>query len=231
MQTKHNPTEVGKRIREVRMKLGYSMDEFAARIDGKAKSGTVSNWETGKNLPNNERLKRIAELANISVAELIGNSSNNLKNKVIQYVEEIMNVEIQEMQSQKYKELYDIPFKRAAIEMLLEQCNFDNLTDIGIRREIKLRLDEYLDKVVATKRYMPHSNSNAISLISDTLIKVMKEQLDDYFKIGKDRIDRSYLKIEEINPDLSNVLYNEMHDILSKALNDINQLNTKYSND
>lgn len=47
------------------------MSEFASRIDGKAKSGTISNWETGKNLPNNERLKRIAEIGNIDVNELL----------------------------------------------------------------------------------------------------------------------------------------------------------------
>ena len=61
----------GKKIKSIRMQRGETMEEFASRIDDKAKSGTVSNWETGKNLPNNERLKKIAELANISVNELL----------------------------------------------------------------------------------------------------------------------------------------------------------------
>lgn len=68
---KPDPTEVGLRIKEIRLKLGYSMDEFASRIDDKAKSGTVSNWETGKNLPNNKRLNRIAELGNVSLLYLL----------------------------------------------------------------------------------------------------------------------------------------------------------------
>lgn len=32
------------------------MDAFAARIDEKAKSGTVSNWETGKNLVHHQKM-------------------------------------------------------------------------------------------------------------------------------------------------------------------------------
>lgn len=71
MNTEINKTEVGKRIRSIRQSLGLSMDAFAERIDNKAKSGTVSNWETGKNLPNNERLKRIATLGNKSLTYLL----------------------------------------------------------------------------------------------------------------------------------------------------------------
>lgn len=71
MELAPNPKEVGKRIRNIRQQLGLSMEGFAARIDDKAKSGTVSNWETGKNLPNNERLKRISELGNVSLSYLL----------------------------------------------------------------------------------------------------------------------------------------------------------------
>lgn len=68
---KPNPTEVGLRIKEIRLNLGYSMDEFASKIDGTAKSGTISNWETGKNLPNNKRLKRISEIGGVSLSYLL----------------------------------------------------------------------------------------------------------------------------------------------------------------
>lgn len=47
------------------------MDDFGKKIDDKVKSGTVSNWETGKNLPNNKRLVTIAKLGGISVDELL----------------------------------------------------------------------------------------------------------------------------------------------------------------
>lgn len=63
--------QVGFRIKEIRQNLGLSMSAFATKIDNKAKSGTVSNWETGKNLPNNERLKKIADLGNTTIKELL----------------------------------------------------------------------------------------------------------------------------------------------------------------
>lgn len=79
MDKPYDLKEVGKRIRKIRISLGLSMEEFAKKIDEKAKSGTVSNWETGKNLPNNERLKKIADLGNINVEYLLsGNPFDNL---------------------------------------------------------------------------------------------------------------------------------------------------------
>lgn len=68
---------IGSRIRAVRLKLGLSMEEFIERIDnkpGKGRSGTVNNWESGKNAPNKQRLKRIAELGGVSVEYLINGS-------------------------------------------------------------------------------------------------------------------------------------------------------------
>lgn len=78
-----NKSTVASNIRRVRQELGLSMDEFASRIDDRAKSGTVSNWETGKNLPNNERLKKIADLGNITIDELLYGSKEDYVHQVI----------------------------------------------------------------------------------------------------------------------------------------------------
>ena len=74
--TPNDPKSVGQRIRNIRQILGDSMEQFAKKIDDKAKSGTVSNWETGKNLPNSKRLKRIAELGNVTVDYLLTGKSD-----------------------------------------------------------------------------------------------------------------------------------------------------------
>lgn len=76
MSLEADPKVVGSRIRDIRTRLGLSMAAFAEKIDQyenvkKTKSGTVSNWETGKNLPNNNRLVRIAELGGVTVDELL----------------------------------------------------------------------------------------------------------------------------------------------------------------
>lgn len=64
-----NPVEVGQRIKKIRNQKGLSQKEFAKRT--KSTIPAISNWENGRNLPNKERLKSIADLANISVDELL----------------------------------------------------------------------------------------------------------------------------------------------------------------
>lgn len=82
LMTPEQLKELGERIKFVRTQLGLTMEEFIQRIDGKdgkGRSGTVNNWETGKNAPNKRRLKRIAELGNISVPYLQGVKPELLK--------------------------------------------------------------------------------------------------------------------------------------------------------
>lgn len=78
----YDAKKVGERIKELRLNLGLNMTAFGKAIDdynpnGKTKSGTVSNWETGKNLPNNERLKKIAELGGTTVVELLSGTEKD----------------------------------------------------------------------------------------------------------------------------------------------------------
>lgn len=82
---------VGERIKRIRKdKLGVSMSEFALLIDEKAKSGTVANWETGKNRPNSERLKAIAELGNTTVNQILNSNplSDYSTDELIQELEQ-----------------------------------------------------------------------------------------------------------------------------------------------
>nr|WP_252192369.1 helix-turn-helix transcriptional regulator [Secundilactobacillus kimchicus] len=79
----HDPkpaNTLGQKIRELRLAQNLSMEEFIERIDGKpgkGRSGTVNNWEKGKNRPNKMRLKRIAQIAGVEPDEFLkgGDSS------------------------------------------------------------------------------------------------------------------------------------------------------------
>ena len=62
--------EVGERILKIRKSYGYSMKEFGEAV-GHAPKGSVNSWEKGVNLPNEERLKQIASMGNMSVNELL----------------------------------------------------------------------------------------------------------------------------------------------------------------
>lgn len=44
---------VGNRIKSIRKEKGLTMEEFGKKLN--TSKGAVNNWETGKNLPNNER--------------------------------------------------------------------------------------------------------------------------------------------------------------------------------
>jgi len=73
-----NDVEIGSRIKSIRKEKGLTLKEFGKIID--APFSAVSNWENGRNKPNNERLKKIAELGGISVDELLyGDSQARIK--------------------------------------------------------------------------------------------------------------------------------------------------------
>lgn len=61
--------KVGKRIQAIRFAKGMDQKQFSDIIH--ATVSALSNWETGRNLPNKERLKNIADLAGITVQKLL----------------------------------------------------------------------------------------------------------------------------------------------------------------
>lgn len=64
-----NNIAVGARIREIRLARGETLEEFGKRLE--ARKGVICNWERGRNLPNKRHIKEIADMANISVQELL----------------------------------------------------------------------------------------------------------------------------------------------------------------
>lgn len=75
----YDPQEVGKRIKMLRISKGMTMNEFGNLIDSNVKSGTVTNWESGKNAPNKKRLKRIADLCGVSVDFLLNGTQMSIR--------------------------------------------------------------------------------------------------------------------------------------------------------
>ena len=62
---------VGQKIKNIRLEKGMTLEEFG-KMFGASKSN-VRSWEIGTNLPNPERLKTIAKIADITVEELLAN--------------------------------------------------------------------------------------------------------------------------------------------------------------
>ena len=68
---------IGNRIRILRAELRMTQEEFAKTLN--TATSTVCNWENDKATPKISSLKRIADLAGISVAELIGKEEKEEK--------------------------------------------------------------------------------------------------------------------------------------------------------
>ena len=66
---------LGQRIKQIRLERGETTSEFAKHLT--ASKGTVSKWENGKYEPNRKRLKKIAELGDTTVKELLYGSTDN----------------------------------------------------------------------------------------------------------------------------------------------------------
>ena len=69
MNTTIDKKLIGERIKNIRQQKGMTLEEFG-KMFGASKSN-VRSWEIGKNLPNPERLKTIAKIADISVVTLL----------------------------------------------------------------------------------------------------------------------------------------------------------------
>ena len=71
---------VGERIRFIRLNRGYTIQGFWDLFG--ASRGNVQVWESGACLPNKRRLQKIAQMANISVTELLYGNQNNRDQEV-----------------------------------------------------------------------------------------------------------------------------------------------------
>ncbi|WP_435739739.1 helix-turn-helix domain-containing protein, partial [Enterococcus faecium] len=85
MFDKNINSEIGKRIQEIRVSLGYTLEEFGENLTPPASKSNVSRWEKGKNIPNKARLLSIAKLGGVSTEYLLTGNSQKTK-KYIKYL-------------------------------------------------------------------------------------------------------------------------------------------------
>ena len=67
---KPNPVEVGARIKNIRLYKRMTGTEFGKVVDN-ANKGLVSAWEKGRSMPGARRVGLIADIAGITVHELL----------------------------------------------------------------------------------------------------------------------------------------------------------------
>lgn len=210
--------QAGMRIRNIREKLGLTMEEFAKKIDSKAQKGTVSNWENGKNLPNKLRLQKIAELGNSSPEWIL---FGDIPITVKQLIDDIQKDEISKYNSELYKQLYDPKTKKEITDIILERYSFANLTPIGLKQFLKITLDKVLTEYKEMNEFMPYNNENALIYSKYHLLK-LKLKVNKYFSDDTSIKEQSgRLEKEQLKDNLSYKLYNEIMDSLEDALKNL----------
>ena len=75
-----NQEKIGKFIKSLRIKNGYSQSQLAAKLN--VTSQAVSKWERGRGLPDIELLHKLSDVFQITLEELIQGESNKLPNRM-----------------------------------------------------------------------------------------------------------------------------------------------------
>lgn len=144
--------KVGQRIRSIRLQMGQDQETFGSK-NFKPKTvskAAVSRWETGDTLPNSQRLKKIAELGDITVSELLNGSLNDLIDETADYVYSIYL---------RYFDDNSIP-KTAEMKKLAEQINTYQDTSYYKDQDLVAALDLIL--IIDSDEYDPKSNRTNI---------------------------------------------------------------------
>jgi putative DNA-binding phage protein len=110
-----NNRDVGQRIKQIRLTKGMTLEEFGKLFN--ASKGSVQGWESGRNLPNPERLRAIAKIGDTSVDELLyGHSAHNNLRRI---VSSIINGNIDEIAfSNMVKAFHSVPDLEPSINLI-----------------------------------------------------------------------------------------------------------------
>ena len=225
MKNSIDPEIVGSRIRDIRKTMGLSMSAFAERInhilnEKKIRSGTVSNWETGKNLPNNERLKAIAEIGGISVNELL---YGDMKNFISSYFDERISENQEKAKGSFYGSmLNDSEYIKSVKKDFLYKVQFYELNHADTEALNKL-IDESIYAVMRGEEY---TNEGAFALAKNRLHDTV-QQLEEFFhevvrEDGKNRITPN------IKNGLDPVILENLKLIFNHAENEVSAAKKSY---
>lgn len=197
-----NKSSVGNRIQSIRKQKGLTLEEFGVFFD-KADKSLVSKWEKGKALPNNHRLKLIAQFGEISVNELLYGSLEEYTHSFLR--ERFRNTETpklgDQIEMQIIKEVVYQVLRNPTYNGMYAAQEFD-LLNSSLQNEINRALNRFIN-------HHGFSNDGAINF-SLSGINDIKNELKLYLEKG---IDQELYK--EIDAAFSNT-YTQIHSLRSK---------------
>lgn len=210
---KVNNTEVGTRIKRIRLSKGMTLEEFG-KLFGASK-GSVQGWESGRNLPNPERLKSIAKIGDTTVEELLhGNKEQFIRQTAIelirQYREEIRNGA---PGKEVYLERYGEELSKSIVNM-----NLDYLLEVD-RERVADTLQELIDNHIENAYTSPEDYFNSTFELEIMLYYMRRDAGLDLDLISKDKEVIEGVDVEVAKQVIS---------IIQDAINKINELRMQY---
>lgn len=123
----YNKKEIGRRIKGIRMNKGMTLEEFG-KLFGASKS-SVLGWERGENIPNPERLKKIAEIGGVDLDFLLnGDVFDSFKKGNEELIDFVKT--LKQWGNLEKEELDEISKFNKALKQSIEQ-NKDNINKLS----------------------------------------------------------------------------------------------------
>lgn len=209
-----NKNIVGKKIKQIRLSNGWTLKKFSdeiSKVIGDNKQiaeGVISRWESGISLPNPKRLKAIAQIANITVEELLyGN-----------YIRYCFDECWQKWINSNHKKIDNFILSEERLEYLEKEK--EKIFDDFYNKLVSLNLNNKNDLdtmgegmfLLSIKTFLA-STKLSEALILENLISYIKEEqskiLEQYFKIvdGEKQFKDDYSKLMYEKLKLSTNIY------------------------
>lgn len=185
---------IGKRISDIRKSIGLTMEEFGSRMTPPASKGAVSNWENGYNLPNNERLKRIAELGNVPVLYLLeGKDATDFLVEMNIMINELM-VETNENLKNQILNVKDLSYTNTELLLLKRTKDLIDKCKELEEKDILLDLNTILTKIIEMIDEL--DNDEESNEDKKKNIELIYEDLSDFIK-EQDTVHTFYKQIKK----------------------------------
>lgn len=186
--------EIGARIKDIRISLGLTMKEFGKKFDPPASDSIVSRWERGVNLPNNERLKRIAELGNVPVLYLLeGKDAVDFLVEMNIMINELM-VETNENLKNQILNVKDLSYTNTELLLLKRTKDLIDKCKELEEKDILLDLNTILTKIIEMIDEL--DNDEETNKEKKKNIELIYEDLSDFIK-EQDTVHTFYKQIKK----------------------------------
>lgn len=188
-------TNIGRRIKAVRISQGLTMEEFGKLFEPPANKSLVSKWESGKSLPNNNRLKRISDIGKISLEYLIDG-------KLVTYTTKETKEDLLESFNERHNKVSE------GLYNTFKNLKYDNVFDSNI-----LNLGQEFYQFINNYRNVNTNLPIHIQIIFINLNLAYKISKDDKLTIKQKKI-----KIKKIQDDLIKYSPKIFSNIIKKLL-------------